>query len=120
LLAGLSTLHSASTSITTASRLTGHPASRQSATDAPIGEPHLTTDRMVVSRLARRRSGPISVETPLVASKRGPGRAYGAGSDVLRQRKSRASGLTVTNAFRTLASPAPQVAKVRAAVVCFE
>jgi hypothetical protein len=53
LLAGLSTLHSASTSIATASRLTGHPGSRQSATDAPIGEPHLTTNRMVVSRLAK-------------------------------------------------------------------
>jgi hypothetical protein len=66
LLADLRALHSASNSIATASRLTGQPGSPQSATVAPIGEPHLTTNRTVVSRLAtaNTRSLPSMRETP--------------------------------------------------------
>jgi len=59
--------NSASTAITTASRLTGHPGSRQSATGAPIGEPHLTTHGTMVSRLAIGREVKVSTKTPLGA-----------------------------------------------------
>ena len=45
----------ASTFTTTASRLSRHPGSRQSATGAPAGEPHVTTGGAVVTRLANGR-----------------------------------------------------------------
>ena len=50
--------------------------------------------------LAKARAQAFAARRPLAESKRGAGRACGAGSPYLRQRKSRATGPTVTTVFR--------------------
>jgi len=49
----------ASTSATMASRLSRHSGSHQSATGAPIGEPHVTIGGAAVSRLAKLGAGSL-------------------------------------------------------------
>jgi hypothetical protein len=68
-----STLPSSKHSTRTASRLSWHPSSRQSATGRPTGERHLATGGGAVSRLARSGAGPGFAERPPGESKQGRG-----------------------------------------------
>jgi hypothetical protein len=69
--------------------------------------------RDAAPQLAKRRAQAFAARGPLAESKQGGGRTRGAGSAYPRQRKSRASGATMTTAFIPPRSSAPQVATRR-------
>jgi hypothetical protein len=76
----------------------------------PAGADGLATDELEGCEIGAQQGTSGFGQETFAASKRGSGRARGAGFAYPRQRKSRAVGSTVTTAFRLTASSAPQVA----------